>query len=101
MKTTRIIYLKNKPREDTSLYFPNYYKVVETDEMENSAKVLTVDKNTINFEASEDFFEEVSFIKNTLCVGNIGSDGCEEITREDFDAFYKKTISRINNLSSL
>lgn len=87
------------PKEKGVMYFPNYWKVIETSE--KKCKVLSIQKETINFEDSDDFFEEVSFIKNKLCADNIGSDGCEEISREKFDAFYKKTVEKINKISIL
>ena len=71
------------------MYFPNYYKVVEEKYLEVNTTDILVNKN-------EDFHDNVSFIKNKLCSGQ-----WEEITRKEFDAFYKKTVSKINELSKL
>ena len=88
---TRAIYLRDLPNEKFGwLHNPYYYKVVQ--HSNEKCVVVTVTKGTIEVEDKEDFFHEVDFIKNTLCKEN----GCEEITREAFDSFYKETINTIN-----
>ena len=86
--TTKIIYLR---RKDTGKPFfnPFYYKCVDKD-------YLQVMKDEIEINSGEDFHDNVSFIKNKL-----EEEQWEEITREQFDAFYKKTVSRINQISKL
>jgi hypothetical protein len=98
MESKKIIYLKNSKKPSGYLYFPCYWKVVENDD--KNTVVLTVQKETINFEKDDDFHDAVSFIKNKLCDSNIGSEGWEEISREQFDEFYKKTVEKLNVISS-
>ena len=91
----RVIYIKNVQSEKNSMYFPCYWKVTED-------VCMTVEPNKIEVEDHEDFFDQVSFIKNTLCYEDrIGCDGAKEITREEFDEFYKKTVELINKASKL
>lgn len=84
-----IIYLKNTKGPETAMYFPYFYKVVDENYM-------TVTENSIQVEIGEDFHDNVSFIKNKLC-----DELWSEISREEFDEFYKKTISLINKTSIL
>jgi len=87
----RTIYLKNN--SDYPYSFPYFYKVIETLE---GSEVLTVTEEKIEREVEDDFFSSVSFIKETLCKET----GCEEITREKFDAFFVQTVSKINRLTA-
>lgn len=88
MKT---IYLKQIP--NFPFLSPCFWKVTKTD---NGCAVLTVTESTIETSIEDDFFEEVHFIKNTLCEDK----ECKEISREQFDKFYAKTIKIINELSA-
>ena len=88
----RVIYLKNKP--DFPMSFPYYWKVFQKDD--ETTFVLTIKEESIEVEKQEDFFEHVSFIKNTLC----SDSECVEITQEEFDEFYKKTVDKINIISA-
>ena len=93
MKT---IYLKSLPNEKyLSFQNPYFYKVLEVSV--DNVQTLTVTKDEIETEKDEDFHEQVSFIKNTLCKDS----GCVEITRQEFDAFFIKTVEKINELSKL
>lgn len=88
----RTIYIKNNA--NTPFTFPYFYKVIEINS--GTTKTLTVTQDTIETESEEDFFEQVSFIKNTLCKDT----GAEEITREEFDAFYMETVNKINKTAA-
>lgn len=89
----RTIYLKtNRQYINTYFYF---YKVVEKSEDETIT--ITVTKDAIETETNEDFFDQVSFIKNVLCK----DEGCEEITRQEFDDFLKETSTNINQLTAI
>lgn len=97
MKTAnRVIYLRDMPGgKNAWLHHPYYWKVTEISK-EKCTRIF-VTKDSIEFGEEEDFFEEVSFIKTTLCKNKTGSQGgCEEISREEFDAFYIKTINKLN-----
>jgi len=89
----RTIYLKNIPQFPMS--FPYYWKVVEKDE--DITVTMTIKDDSITIEESEGFLEEVSFIKTKLC----SDSECKEINRQEFDEYYKKIVSQINQLSSL
>lgn len=99
MQNSRIIYLKNIPKESTGFFFPHYWKVIDLGD--EKSKILFVSNEEIETSKNDEFFDEVSFIKNKLCKGNIGSDGCKEVTRQEFDEFFKKTVAIINELSKL
>ena len=88
----RIIYLKNLK---STFYNPYYYKIVEVSK--EVSKKLTVTQDSVDVEDSEDFFDTVGFVKNTLCK----HEGCEEISRAEFDAFFIKTTKKINELTIL
>ncbi len=100
MQNPRIVYLKNLPKEGSSMYIPCYWKVIEGIGEEKTS-TLFVTKTNIEAEEDEEFFEQISFIKNKLCENNIGPQGCEEITKEKFDAFFINTVSKINELSKI
>lgn len=94
----RTIYLRTKPgTENAWLYNPYYWKVVSAEE--DKALVVQVTRDSFELSEGEDFFEEVSFIKNELSNG-IGSEGVEEITRDQFDDFYKQTVFKLNSLTA-
>ena len=87
----KAIYLKRQP--SLEILNPEYYKIVEVD----SEKVISlcINNGSIETEYEQEFYESVSFIKNTL-------DGeTTEITKQDFDDEYKKVAVRINELASL
>lgn len=87
----KVIYLRELPNQRYGwIHNPYFYKVSQ--QPNGDCKVVTVTENSIEVEEKEDFFDSVGFVKNTLCKEN----GCEEITRAQFDEFYKKTISLIN-----
>ena len=91
MKT---IYIKNEIDNIISknLYF---YKVVEV--KNDEVLTLEVTDSSITIDQDEEFYHQVGFVKNKLCsTGKV-----EEIQRAEFDEFYKKTVEKINNLSSL
>ena len=88
----RIIYLRNKP--ELSFLSPTYWKVIEKDE--ETAITMSVKKDSIEVEESEDYFDRVSFIKNKLCSENESV----EIDQKEFDEFYKNTVENINAISS-
>jgi len=96
----RIIYLQNQKTENYAFYNAWLWKVID-DQKNECCHVIFVTKDEIEIEKKDDFFDAVSFIKNTLCKDNIGSDGCEEITRQEFDDFFALTVSKINMLSKI
>lgn len=97
MQNPRIVYLKNLPKEGCSMYFPQCWKVVDGEK----AKTLFVSETNVEVETDDDFFEQISFIKDKLCENTIGSQGCKEITKEQFDDFFISTVSKINELSKI
>ena len=97
MKNPRIVYLKNISNEDSPFNFPHYWKVIDGEK----TKTLFVSETNIETETDDDFFEQISFIKNKLCDNKLSSYGCEEITKEQFDAFFISTVSKINELSKI
>lgn len=91
MKT---IYLQDTKNDDLPFFNPYFYKVVEVNK--ELTKTLQVTKDSIELGTDEDFHNQVSFIKNKLCENSF-----DEISREKFDDFYKKTVEKINNYSKL
>ena len=86
----RTIYLKHEP-EFTQ---PWYYKIIELKEDETLTLAITED--SVSIDKDEDFFAQVGFVKNKLC-----NNSSIEITREEFDDAYKKTVEQLNILTSL
>ena len=87
MKT---IYLKQIKKFD----FLNdyYYKVVELPD--GSSETIEVCDDTLSISNDDDFYSQIAFIKAKLCEGN-----CSEVTRDEFDGFYKRVVTKINQLS--
>ena len=85
----KIIYLKNTNEGKLGFFNPYFYKCIDND-------YLTVTEESIYIDGGDDFHDNVSFIKEKLCERQ-----WEEITREEFDDFYKETTEKINNLSKL
>lgn len=83
----RTIYLESQPTHAFSQ--PYYYKIIELDK--ETTSTITVTKDSIDMNKDEDFFDQVSFIKNKLCEG-----ASLEITQEQFESFYYKTLEKIN-----
>ena len=81
MESKREIYLK---RIIDSPY-GNQYKFKVT---ENS--VVTITDNSIEIEDHDDFFDQVSFIKNTLCEDVV------EISKDEFEGYFNQTMKVIN-----
>ena len=87
----RTICLKNKP--DFPFSYTCMWKVIDKGK---HTETVQVTEDSIEIEKHEDFLDQVVFIKNTLC-----EERCEEITREEFDEFYIKTVERINKTMAL
>jgi hypothetical protein len=91
----RTIYLKNKPMKNHPFYNPYFYKVVEVDK--ETTETLTVTKTDIAVNIDEEYHHQVAFITDVLC----SDSGYEEITRQEFDDFFIKTVGKINEISAL
>jgi len=88
----RTIYLKQTG--EWPLNGNNYhYKVTETPD---GCTTVNVTKDSISVDYDEDFFEQVGFIRKTLCEGR-----SKEITRMEFDTNYIKTVHKINDAMNL
>ncbi|WP_372938625.1 hypothetical protein [Seonamhaeicola sp.] len=85
----RTIYLKSIPTNSFSQIY--YYKIVEIDK--TTTMTMTVLKDSIDIDKDEEFFDQVSFIKNKQCEGN-----SVEITNDEFNEIYNRTLSKINNV---
>jgi len=91
MKT---LYIKNTI--DNKFFVSYYfYKIVEIND--EKTLMMTVTNDSIELDKHEEFHDAVSFVKNKLCSGS----KVEEVTRKEFDDFYKSTVEKINKLSSL
>jgi hypothetical protein len=58
---------------------------------------MQVTKDSIQVDDDDDFHAQVSFVKKTLCE----DEGHKEINRQEFDDFFKVTVSKINNLINI
>lgn len=87
----RVIYIKSIPEHAFSMTW--YYKIIELNK--ELTQTLVVTKDHIQLNEDEEFFAQVSFIKNKQC-----DDSSEEISKEEFEEYYTKTLTKINQTIS-
>lgn len=99
MSKQRISYIKKTYVKSITWRPQQLWKITEGSG-EEKTKILYVSDNLLEISDDNSFDEAMCFVKEELCDAQYG-EGALEITRQEFDEYFTKLVTKINDISKI